>query len=69
MVEDNFDTESEDDLQINYGIVYVMPAEYDIVSDVSKNEEDYIQDEAANQNPLCYYVMNNGVIEEKHAIF
>lgn len=28
-----------------------------------------MMEEAANQKPLCYYVMNNGVVKEHHAIF
>ena len=42
MVEDNFDTKSEDDFQINCGIVFMLPTEYDRVSEVSNTEEDYI---------------------------
>lgn len=69
MVEDNFDVESEDDLLIKCGIVSVLPAEYDRVSEVLETEEGCIQDEVANHKLLCYYVMNNGVIEEQQAIF
>lgn len=54
MVEYNYDTESEDDFQINCIIFIVLSAEYDRVSEVSKTKEDYIQDEASNQNPWCY---------------
>lgn len=68
MVEDNFREESEDDLQINYGIVSVLPVEYDRVSEVSEVEEDFIPNEVINQKPLCYYVMNNGVVEEQQAV-
>lgn len=60
---------SEDDLQIHCGIVFVLPAEYDRVLEVSETKEDYIQDEAANQKPLCYYVMKNGFVEEQQTIF
>lgn len=65
MVEDNFDIESEKDLQINYDIVSVQPVEYDRISEVFEVEEDYIQDESVNQKPLCYYVRNNGAVEEQ----
>lgn len=64
MVEDNFSAESKDNLQINCGIVSVFPVEYDRVSGVFEVEENFVQDEAYNQKPLCYYVMNNGVVEE-----
>lgn len=69
MVEDNFDTEYENDLLINNGIVSVLLAKYDSVSEVSETEEDYIQDKAENQKSLCYYFMNNGVVNEQHSIF
>lgn len=39
------------------------------MSKVLETEEEYIQDEDKNQKPLCYYVINNGVVEETHAIF
>lgn len=48
MVNDNFDNKSEDDLQINYDIILILPSEYDRVSEVSETEEDYIHDEAYN---------------------
>ena len=52
MVKDNFDEESEDDLQINYGIVSVLPAEYGRVSEVSEVEENFVQDQDDNRKPL-----------------
>lgn len=48
MVYDNFNGESEYDLQVNCGILSIFPAKYDRVSKVSEIEDDYIQDEAAN---------------------
>lgn len=48
MVEDNFDDESEDELQINCGIILVPPVEYNMVYKVSEVEEDFLQDEADN---------------------
>lgn len=39
-------------------------AEYDRVSEVYEAEEDYEQDVGANQKVICYYVMNNSVVEE-----
>lgn len=69
MVNDNFDDKFEDDLQINCGIVSILLAKYDRVLEVYDTEGDDIQDEAPNQKPLCYYVMNNGVVEEQQAIF
>lgn len=69
MGKDNFDIESEDDLQINCSIVSVFPAEYDRVSEVSEAMKDCVHEEVMNQKHLCYYVMNKSVVEEQQAIF
>ena len=53
-----------DDFIVNCGIVSVLPAEYDMVSEVSETEEDFVPDEMVGKKPLCYYVMNSGVVEE-----
>lgn len=45
-------------------IMSIFPPEYDTVSEVSKVDEDFVPDETAEDKPLCYYVMNNGVVEE-----
>lgn len=68
MVDDNFDDELEDDLHINCNIISIFPMEYNRVSKVSEAEEDYVQDKAANQKPLFYYVMNNDIVKEQQAI-
>lgn len=39
------------------------------MSGVSEVEEDFIPDEAINQKYICYYVMNNGVVEEQQVVF
>lgn len=52
MVKDNFDMEYEHNFQINCGIVFVLPIKYDRVLEVSKTREEYIQEEASNQNPM-----------------
>lgn len=53
-----------DDFVVNCGIVSVFPAEYDMVSEVSKTEGDFVLDESDGRKPLCYYVMNSGMVEE-----
>ena len=39
------------------------------MSEASENEEDFTSDEAADEKPLCYHVMNSGVVEEQKVIF
>ena len=65
MVDDDYG----EDFIINYGIVSILPAEYDRVSKVSENEEDFTFDEADDEKPMCYYVMSSGIIEEQKALF
>lgn len=69
MVEDNLDTRCEDDMIINYDVVSMLPVAYDHVSEVFAPEEDFVNDKVANENPLCYYVISNGVVEEQIYIF
>src|ERR1044072_4293331 len=40
MLTDNFDSESEDDLHIICNVVSILPAEYDMISEIME-EEDY----------------------------
>ena len=39
------------------------------MSEVSENEEDFNSDEAADENSLCYYMMNSGMVEEQKDVF
>lgn len=63
LVKDNFNAKS-DELLIECGIVSFLPTEYDRVWEVSENDEDFVQEEAVDEKPVCYYVIGNGVIEE-----
>ena len=71
--EDIYDNTNDDtygeDFIVNYGIVSVLPVEYDMVSEVSEIEDDFIPDEIVGGKPLCYYVMNSGVVEEQKSTF
>src|ERR1044072_4706337 len=59
---DNFDSESEDDLHIICNVVSILPAEYDMISEVMEDEDDPTSKEAEGHKPLCYYVMNKGQV-------
>ena len=69
MYDDNNDDTYGEDFVVNCGIISVFPIEYDMVSEVSEAEEDFMPEENARGKPLCYYVMNNGMVEEQHALF
>jgi hypothetical protein len=46
----------------------VLLVEYDVPSEVNEVENDFTE-EMAIHKPLCYYVMNNGCVEDQHAVF
>ena len=46
----------------------MLPIEYDVPSEVRDVESDFTE-EMAIHRPLCYYVMNNGCVEDQHALF
>jgi len=49
-------------------VVSMLPIEYDVPSEVSDVESDFTE-EMAIHRPLCYYVMNNGCVEDQHTLF
>ena len=66
---DDFEVSSDDELIIHCNIVSVLPNEYDFASEASGDKEEAMCEESADQKPLCYYVMNNGVAKEKQVMF
>lgn len=46
----------------------VLPKEYDCVTEVDELE-DYEEEEMAKHKPMCYFMINNGCIEEQNAFF
>ncbi|KEH16120.1 hypothetical protein MTR_0319s0030, partial [Medicago truncatula] len=61
-------TGSDPSLDIVCNVVSILPVEYDVQSEINEVESDFV-DEMAIHKPLCYYVMNNGCVEEQHAVF
>jgi len=66
-VTSNF-TEAEPSLDIMCNVVSVLPIEYDVPSEMDEVESDFTE-EMAHHKPLCYYVMNNGCVQNQHAVF
>lgn len=58
-----------DDFIVNCGIISMLPSEYDMVSEVSETKGDFVPDKTDGGKPLCYYVMNSGMVEEQKAMF
>lgn len=65
---DYVDTNSESSLIITCNMVSVLPREYDQVMEVEE-PEDETDVEMARHRPVCYYVMNNGCVDEHNTFF
>lgn len=63
MLTDNFDSGSEASLDILVGVVFVMPREFDRITQV-EDTDNITEREMAAYKPICYYVMNNGCVKE-----
>ncbi|MCH87192.1 hypothetical protein A2U01_0008058 [Trifolium medium] len=61
--------ESDGDFDVIVKVVSILPVEYDVWSEVNDEEDDFEEPEMANHKPVCYYVMNNGCVEEQQAVF
>jgi hypothetical protein len=61
-------SESDPSLDIVCNVVSVLPIEYDVPSEVIEVESDFTE-EMAFHKPLCYYVINNGCVEDQHEVF
>lgn len=49
--------------------MWVLPAEYGVVTKVTNNEEEYSAEDMVGHRTICYYVMNDGCVQEQYAIF
>ena len=65
---DDFDSNSEESLNILVNVVSILPAEYDFLTEV-EDSADTDAEEMALHKPTCYFVMNNGSIENQDAFF
>ncbi|KAI5388210.1 hypothetical protein KIW84_074053 [Lathyrus oleraceus] len=68
LLTDNFDSSSEDSLEILVGVVSVMPREFDRITEVDDNDSITEKKMVAHKS-TCYYVMNNGCVEEQNYFF
>ncbi|MCI42405.1 hypothetical protein A2U01_0063642, partial [Trifolium medium] len=59
----------EADFDVICNVVSILPVEYDVLSEVTDGEDDFDEPEMAYYKPVCYYVMNNGCVEEQQAMF
>lgn len=68
MLTDNFDSGSEASLDILVSVGSVMPKEFNRITEV-EDTDNITEREMVAHKLVCYYVMNNGCIEEKNAFF
>jgi len=52
--------DSEPDFDVVCNMVYILPAEYDVVSEVEESEEDYNPKDMEKYKSICCYVTNYG---------
>lgn len=65
---DNFDSGSMENFDVIGKMVSVLPREYGCVIEVSE-PADCEEEEMERHEPMCYFVMNNGCIEEYNEFF
>ena len=61
--------DSEPDFDIICNAVSILPAEYDMVSDVEDSEEKFDPKDMEEYKPMCYFLKNNGSEEDRKTIF
>lgn len=69
MLTDNFEYGLEDELDIICNVVSILLIEFDTITEVTEEENDYVVEEIEKHNPLCYYIINNGCVEEENVVF
>lgn len=72
---DDFQSDSEESLNILVNVVSILPYEYGCISGenaeevVVKESPEFETEEMALHKPVCYFVLNNGSVESQEAFF
>ena len=64
MITDNFESEGESSFNLNCNVVSVLPCEFGQETEINEYEEEDTTD-LMKHRPVCYYVMDNGAVEEQ----
>jgi len=59
----------EPELDIICNVVSILPAEYDVVSEVEESKDDFNPEGMEKYRPMCYYVTNYGCVDEQKTMF
>lgn len=68
MATNNFDSGLEGELDIICNMIYVLLVEYDTVTEVIEEEDGFAEEMETHKN-LCYYVMQDGSVNEDKVVF
>ena len=66
---DDFKIGFDDELDIICNAVYVLPIEFGRVTEVTEEEDDYLEKEKIDHKHMCYHIMRYGSMEEEDVIF
>jgi len=61
--------DSKPDFDVIYIMVFILPAEYDMVSEVDDSEDEFDHKDMEEYKPMCYFVINDGSEGNRKAIF
>ncbi|MCH81201.1 hypothetical protein A2U01_0001985 [Trifolium medium] len=59
----------EPDFDVLVNVISVLPADYDVQTEVNEGEEEQNSIEMANNKPVCYYIIGNGCVEDQNGMF
>lgn len=69
MLTDYFESGPEDELDIICNVVSILPIKFNQITKGTKEYDDCFSEEIGNHKSICYYVMNNGCVEEEKFVF
>jgi len=61
--------DSELDFNVICNMVSILPAKYDLVSEVEDSDENFDLEDLEKYRPMYYYVTNYGCVDKQKAMF
>ena len=68
MSTDDFESDGVSSFNVNCNVVSVLPHEYNQETEI-EDQDEVDEEEMAKHKLVCYYVLNNGAVEEQNAFF
>lgn len=69
MLTSNFESRSEDKIDIIYNVVFFLPTKFDRITEVIEENDGCLDEEIVIHKPPSYNVINNSGVEEKKLEF